>query len=427
MIVLFSRALRFSFAALALLLAACATAPERAETRAGARSAEQIVVLVGLDGLRPASLVEWPDAAPAINALGARGVRAEGLIPVMPSKTFPDFYSIATGLHPDRHGITSNTPYSRSMDRIMARDAHGEGAWWGGEPIWVTAEKQGVRAAAMFWLGSEAEIGGVRPTHWSPYEHEKPYGERIDQVLGWLAMPEAARPRFITVYFDAVDTAGHMYGPGSPEERAAIERVDAEIARLVEGVAELGIEDRTNVIVVSDHGMAAVGEEQVVYLDDYHSLGGVFIPVFQVEDTAGYGVMVHLYTDEPRAVRDALDGAHPALSVYLREDLPARWRLDHPDRTGDLVVLAEPGWVLFARSLTPKYEGLPAGMHGYDRHLMEMRGSFAAAGPAFASGLTVDAFENVEIYNIIAEIIGVEPAANDGDIERVRALLAPSR
>lgn len=418
--------LRPAALALLLALAACATVPVR-NGGADVKPNDQIVILVGLDGLRPASLKEWPEAAPTLHALADRGVRADGLVPVMPSKTFPDFYSIATGLHPDRHGITSNSPYSRTLGRVMARSDHGESVWWGGEPIWVTAEKQGVRSAAMFWLGSEAKIGGVRPSHWNPYEHGKPFRERTEQVLGWLSLPEGERPRFITLYFHAVDSAGHAFGPGSPEERAAIAEVDGEIAELVAGIERLGLSDRTNIIVVSDHGMSAVGEGQIIYLDDYHSLDGVFIPELHGPDGAGYGVMVHLYMDESADVFAALDGAHPALSAYRREGMPARWRMNHPDRTGDVIALAEPGWLLFARSLTPKYERLPAGMHGYDRHHPEMLGTFLAAGPRFAVGKDVEAFENVEIYGLIAEILGLDPAETDGDLARVRHLLAPAR
>lgn len=409
-----------------LVLAACATAPAR-DGGATVAPNRQIVILVGLDGLRPASLKEWPEAAPTLNALAERGVRADGLVPVMPSKTFPDFYSIATGLHPDRHGITSNSPYSRTLGRVMRRSDHGESVWWGGEPIWVTAEKQGVRAAAMFWLGSEAEIGGVRPTYWNLYQHDKPFGERTEQVLDWLALPEHERPRFITLYFHAVDSAGHAYGPGSIEERAAIVEVDGELAALVAGVERLGLLDRVNIIVVSDHGMSAVEEGRVIYLDDYVPLDGVFIPEFHGPDGAGFGAAIHLYTDSPDVIYAGLSGAHPALRAYRRAHLPARWRIDHPDRTGDIVVIADPGWVLFARSLTRKYEGRLGGMHGYDRHHPEMLGTFLAAGPRFAAGVKVEAFENVEIYGLIAEILDLAPAETDGDLARVRHLLAPAR
>jgi predicted AlkP superfamily pyrophosphatase or phosphodiesterase len=399
-----------------LLLAACVSGPPRA-------AGEQIVILIGVDGLRPASLAEWPDAAPTLNALAARGVRAEGLIPVMPSKTFPNFYAIATGLHPDRHGITSNSPYSRARGEVMARADHGRSEWWGGEPIWVTAERQGATAAAMFWLGSEAEIAGVRPTFWSPYDHGKPFAERTQQVLAWLALPETQRPRFITVYFHAVDSAGHSFGPRSPEEREAMSVVDAEIAALIAGVRRLGFEDRVNFIVVSDHGMSEVGESQIVYLDDYADMEGVFIPEFHGPDGAGYGVLVHLYTERAREVRDALAGAHANLRVYLRDEIPARWRLNHPDRTGDLIAVADPGWLVFLRGVEPKYSSPSRGMHGYDRHHPESLGTFIAAGPRFAEGAVVPTFENVEIYGLIADILGLDAAETDGDLRRVRRLL----
>ena len=375
-----------------IFLAACETFPTYGSQAANADSEAPIVIMVGIDGLRWDAIDRHP--APNLQKLADDGVRAEGLIPAMPSLTFVNFYSLATGLYAENHGITSNAPYSRSEDRIMEREAHSESVWWGGEPIWVTAEKQGVTTAAMFWLGSEAEIKGTRPTHWMPYDHYKPNGERVDQVLEWLALPEATRPRFITLYFSDVDSAEHRYGHASNEEGAAIAEVDARLGDLIAGIKDQGLEGRINIIVVSDHGMADVDPEMMIYLDDYISLDDVLIPSFDNARGPLGGPFVHVFVKDETRIDDvfqSLVNAHPQMKVYRRENLPTRWHLNNADRTGDIFVLAETGGMIFARSLTSIYPNPPLGMHGYDRHDHDMYGTFIADGPAFKDGIGVRA------------------------------------
>ncbi|GJL92355.1 ectonucleotide pyrophosphatase/phosphodiesterase [Hyphococcus sp.] len=411
-------------------LSACASTLSQSTGRATVPtpSGEQYVILIGLDGLRADAIDRFPDAAPNLSAMAARGVRASGMVPAMPSKTFVNFYTIATGLYPEHTGIVSNSSYSRSLNRVMKRTDHSQSAWWGGEPIWVTAEKQSVKTATMFWLGSEAEIGGVRPSYWLPYEHKKPDHERVAQVLSWLALPEAARPRLVTVYYDHVDTAEHSYGVGSEEERLAIARVDANVGEIVAGVRALGLEDKTNFIVVSDHGMANVPAGNIAYLNDYISLDDVFIPEFEGPDGPGRDPLVHIFVEN-----GDVDGAYEALAeaalsapfkVYRREHLPERWHMNNPDRTGDIVAVADEGWQLFAKGLTAKYPEAPnGGVHGFDRHLPSMLATFIADGPRFADGVIAEPFDNVEVYGMIAEILGVAPAATDGDLAHVQYFL----
>lgn len=421
------------FLALALSLSACATAPRPDGRASNARGAEgQYVILIGLDGLRADAIDRFPDAAPNLRALAERGVRSQGMVPAMPSVTFVNFYAIATGLHSGHTGVVSNSTYSRSKNRVMLRSEHGLGEWWGGEPIWVTAEKQGVKTGTMFWLGSEAEIGGVRPSYWLPYQHQKPYDERVADVLSWLALPELQRPRFVTIYFHAVDTAAHIYGVGSPQERAAIAEVDAKVGALIAGVKGLGLSERANVIVVSDHGMANAPAENVINLDEFISFDGVFIPEFEGPEGAGRSPLVHIFAEsgDVSGVYDALAAASAgrAFKAYRRENLPPRWHMNNDDRTGDIVVVADEGWQLFGRGLKAKYAASKlGGVHGYDRHLPSMLATFIADGPAFADGAVVEPFDNVEVYGIIAEVLGLDPATTDGDIERVRAVLASEK
>ena len=192
-----------------------------------------------------------------------------------PSKTFPNHYTIATGLYPGEHGMVANSMYDPEFDARFGLHLRAEvenGRWWGGEPIWVTVEKQGLRSATYFWPGTAAEIGGVRPTHWRSYDGDVPNEERVDEALRWLRMPDHERPAFITLYMSDVDSAGHDHGPDSPLTDRAIASVDAALGRLLDGFAELPTGIEPNVLVVSDHGMAATSPERVIALDDYVDL-----------------------------------------------------------------------------------------------------------------------------------------------------------
>ena len=415
----------------ALFLASCVSAPKSGGGRAVDQPRpDQYVVLIGLDGLRADAIDRFPDAAPNLREMAARGVRAEGMVPAMPSVTFVNFYALATGLYSEHTGIVSNSSYSRSLGRVMLRTEHAQSEWWLGEPIWSTAEKQGVKTGTMFWLGSEAEIAGARPTYWRPYDHLMPYDARTKDVLAWLAKPAADRPRLVTVYFHAVDSAAHMNGVGSEAERNAIAEVDAQVGALVAGVEALGLADKTNFIVVSDHGMTNVSPDHVVNLDDYISFDDVFIPELEGPEGAGHNAVNHIFVEH-----GDIDGVYAALaagaakapfSVWKREDLPADWRMNNPDRTGDIVAVADEGWLLFGKSVVSKYPTPALAQHGYDRRLPSMSATFIADGPRFADGLAARPFDNVEVYGIIADILGVDPAETDGDIAHVRYFMTPA-
>ncbi len=385
-----------------------------------------IVIMIGIDGLRWDAIDRFP--APTLHALATEGVRAESMTPVMPTLTFVNFYSLATGLHADGTGITANMPFSKAHNTVMGRSMHGETRWWGGEPIWVTAEKQNVRTATLFWLGSEAEIKGKRPSHWTPYEHYKPHKERIDQILTWLALPEVERPRLLTLYFSDVDSAGHRYGPETAEEGNAIMKVDNSLADLRAGIEELGLTDRVNLVVVSDHGMTKIDPEFMVYLDDYIDLDKVFVPAFNSKAGPRANSFTHLfvkYGNDIDALYNKLKGAHSGIRVYKRADIPENWHLNNKDRTGDIFVSIDQGGMIFARSFKSVYKHAPTGMHGYDRFDQDMQATFIAAGPNFKKGVKADAFESVEVYGIIARALGITPAQTDGDIKKVEYFMVP--
>jgi predicted AlkP superfamily pyrophosphatase or phosphodiesterase len=360
--------------------------------------------------------------APNLQALALRGVRAEALVPVFPTKTFPNHYTIVTGLYPENHGIVSNViadlgfPARFTMSSPTARDSR----WWGGEPIWVTAIRQKQRSAAMFWPGSEAPIGGVRPTYWRPFDDSVSNAARVTQVLQWLALPEATRPSFITLYFSEVDHAGHRHGPDSPQVLEAARRVDDSLGKLVSGIRKLNLLDRTTFVIVSDHGMSQVAQERVIFLDDYLNLSTVDV----VEWSPNLGLLPRSTTVEH--IYRALKDKHPALAVYKRGEIPAHLHYRRNNRIPPIVGLADDGWTITTRTrhLVASAAGLSDdGAHGYDPSHRSMHGLFVAAGPRVREGMLVPAFENVHIYNFLCELLGLNPAKNDGDPEVTRKFL----
>jgi alkaline phosphatase D len=413
------------FSTVIILLVSLLGAPHSAFSQDG----QQTVIMIGIDGLRADAIDRAP--APALRALAARGVRAEGMRPAMPSKTFVNFYSLATGLHPMHHGVVSNYPYDRKMGRAFNRATDTrDPAWWGGEPIWITAEKQGVKAATYFWVGSEVAIDGIQPTFWKPYDQNKDYGERVDEVLSWLKLPADERPRLITLYFSAVDTVAHRFGVGSTEEMAAIAQVDGHVGDLIAGLKAEGMMDQTDIIIVADHGMVNLSDDKMINLDPLVDLSAFEVPDWNKAYGPAYAPFLNLYGDDAdvEATYQKLVGKHPHLQVLRRGAFPENYHFDHPDRGPDLMLLADTGWTIYASvDNTPplpfrKTKNAIA-THGYDNYDPLMQATFIAAGPAFKSGVIAPTFDNVEVYGILACALDITPAKTDGDIKNVQGFM----
>ncbi|HUG61430.1 MAG TPA: ectonucleotide pyrophosphatase/phosphodiesterase [Methylomirabilota bacterium] len=374
----------------------------------------QRVLLIGLDGFRP-EMLGWD--SPNLAALAARGVRAESMIPVMPSVTFVNFYAIATGLYPEHNGMVANYPYdAKAKEYFQQATGPQEERWWQGEPIWITAEKQGLKTAIMFWLGSEVAHDGVRPQVWTPYQHEKPYPERIAEVLAWYDAPEAERPRFAAVYFDRVDTVTHYTGPNSDTAKAAVTEVDDYVGQLIAGLEARGLLDSTTVMVVSDHGMAYTPPEQVLDVGALIDLDQLVVSQFAGPYGGSGHPFLQIYGDGP-----ALEAAYAGLKdfsehikVYRRGEMPAHYHLDHPTRGPDLFAVAGPGWLMRSTNVGGWRPPIP-GNHGYDNLHPSMSATFLAAGPIFPQGQVAAPFENVNVYGLIACALGIMPAETDGD------------
>jgi predicted AlkP superfamily pyrophosphatase or phosphodiesterase len=373
---------------------------------------DPILVLISFDGWRWDYLDRLP--APNLKALAARGVRAKELVPSFPTFTFPNHYTIVTGLYPGHHGIVHNAiddvayPLRFTMSAATAK----EGRWWGGEPVWVTAERQGRRAAPIFWPGSEAPIGGVRPTAWLPFDDKVPAAERVQWTLELLALPEDRRPSFLTAYFSDVDHAGHESGPDSAELVTAASRLDEGIGQLVDGVRRLGLDDRTTFVVVSDHGMTATPANRFIFLDDYVDMDAI--------DFVEMGAFLHLRPHPAllETVYRQLRGRHPHLAIYKREELPPRFHYRDNPRIQPIIGVLDEGWTLttHAREAERRPDASPRnGAHGYDPQLPSMHGLFVAAGGSVRRGVVVAPFENIHIYDFMCAILNLTPSKNDGD------------
>jgi alkaline phosphatase D len=389
---------------------------------------DPIVIMIGVDGLRADTLERIQ--APNLQLLADTGVRAN-MIPAMPTKTFVNFYSLATGLHPKHHGLISNYPYDRELGRKFNRQTDvSDPRWWGGEPIWITAEKQGVKAAIYFWVGSEVEIGGVRPSFWKAYQKDKDYGERVEEVLKWLALPEGERPRLLTLYFSAVDTAAHDFGVDSPQEREAVVMVDKHIGNLLLGLNKLGLKHRSNIVVVADHGMVNLSDNKVINLDSWIDLADFMVPDWASNKTSVHAPFLNLYA-EPKLVDAAykkLQKAHPKMQVLRRGSFPAQYHFDHPQREPDLMLLADTGWSIYASRDKSQPQAVlkldrSIATHGYDNQDPLMQATFIANGPAFKKALTASPFDNIEVYGLLACALKIKPASTDGNIQNVQYLM----
>lgn len=410
---LFSRARKLAralFAApLLVLVAGCAQnapydAPRDAERAAGRTP----LILVSIDGFRPDYLARG--VTPNLNALAASGARAEAMLPSFPSITFPNHYTLVTGLRPDHHGLVGNTMEDARIApnprfKLSDHDAVADRRWWDeAEPVWVTAERQGVRTATMFWPGSEAAIHGVRPSKWLPFDGKLPAAARVDTLLGWMDQAPSGYG-FYTLYFDDVDHAGHEFGPDTPQATEAAAHVDAAIGRLLEGLRARNV--KANIVVVSDHGMAAISRERVIRLDQVAPESS-----FRMITGGTYGG-IEARPGQDAALAAALLKPHEHMQCWRKGDIPARFQYGRNARVPAFLCLAEVGWMIVPDEKSA--ERVNGGAHGYDNTAPEMRALFIASGPAFRQ-VVLKPFDNVDVYPLLMSLIGVKPLANDGDI-----------
>lgn len=377
------------------------------------------LLLVSVDGFRFDYAERYN--TPHLDKLAKNGVRAEYMIPVFPTKTFPNHYSIVTGRYAENTGLISNNMYDENFDEYYSlanREAVQSAKWYEGEPIWVTAEKQGIPTAPLFWPGSEAPIGGSYPSRWAPYDDDLPYKARVDSVLHWLQMEDDSAPGFMTLYFSKVDTYGHRYGPESDSVAVAVEEIDGHIGYLTEELGSKEMMDDLNIIIVSDHGMASVSNERVILLDNLISLNDV-----EIVDLAPV-TAIRTSENNKMTIYEQLKASEEHFSVYLKNEIPNRWHYKNHRRVQDITVVAEPGYTI---TTTERMQSgrFPGGNHGYAPESPEMRSFFLASGPDFKDGYRSDSFQSIHLYELMANLLQIEPAPNDGTIDSLEMILNP--
>jgi predicted AlkP superfamily pyrophosphatase or phosphodiesterase len=420
---------RLLLCSLAVFSAGCVTRPPLTPAAVAANASQPVpLLLISIDAYRYDYIERG--LSPTLAMLARDGVHADSMQPSFPSLTFPNHYTIVTGLRPDHHGIVNNTMFDPRLGKFSLnnRRAVSDGRWWDeGAPIWETADQHGLRTATMFWPGAEADIHGHHPDEWMPYDGKVTPDRRVDQVLAWLDQPAAQRPTFLTLYFDAVDHAGHKYGPDTPQVNDALRETDAAMARLVQGLRQRDLFDKLNLIVLADHGMASTPEQNSVMIDQ-------LIPQDQVQ-TVSMGILAGFNPKDGSAqatadfatIEHQLEQPQQHMRCWDKTRVPARLVYGSNPRVPQLLCLADVGWRITSTDYAASHKGkVSIGEHGYDNADPLMQALFVAHGPAFRVGAKVPAFPNVDVYPLMTHLLGLPAAANDGDYDAVKDMLKPA-
>jgi predicted AlkP superfamily pyrophosphatase or phosphodiesterase len=418
------------FAGLVLLLTtACSHQPAIDEVikkgSGGVNSAEQqakpYLVLISIDGFRWDYMDRYP--TPNMDRIAAKGSKAERLLPVFPTLTFPNHFSIATGLYPTHHGLVANRFPDPSRDMWFSlgeRETVEDPQFYAGEPIWVTAETQGMVSASFYWVGSEAAVMGVSPSHWRSYDKSVTGETRVDQVLTWLAEPEPVRPHLITLYFEDVDDNSHWYGPDSKENIEAIKRVDAYIGRLLNGLQTLPHAQQVNIILLSDHGQASYKDNPEPFiLSDHAGLEKTMI----IE--GGSYLFLHFDQENPKRASHIVETVNQHWQhgrAYLPGDTPEHWQVGDNPRYPDVILIPKAGFAVLSTAEKSSY--LSKGDHGWAPDDPDMHGFFVASGPNITPGISLGPIRSVDVHPLMLGILGLNaPDNTDGDAGSLARIL----
>ncbi|MCX6230010.1 MAG: ectonucleotide pyrophosphatase/phosphodiesterase [Bacteroidetes bacterium] len=372
------------------------------------------LIVISLDGFR----WDYPEIYHLIHfdSIAKMGVKAHSVQPCFPTVTFPNHYSIATGLYPEHHGIVQNKFYDPALNliyRIGDRKMVMDGRFYKGEPIWVTAEQQRLKSASFYWVGSEAVIKAVQPFYWKPYENKLPFNQRIDTLINWLQLPEKERPHLILFYLPEPDECSHDNGPVSPQTKAMVTTLDSLLWVLVVKIKSLPIGNQVNLIITSDHGMSAVSKDKNIMIDNYLKpqwIKGMY------GYNPGYNIRVNVNCID--SVYNALK-IIPNLKVWKIKDVPQRLHYNKNQRIGDIVILADSSWSISRNTDKP----VKGGTHGYDNDNMDMHGIFYAFGPAFKQNYSRNTFPNIHLYALMAYILHLKPAKTDGKLSEIKDIV----
>lgn len=384
-----------------------------------AQQGKPYVILVSYDAFR----WDYTDRGltPNLNSIRKIGVSALSLRPAFPSKTFPNHLAIITGMYPEHHGIIHNEfndPFSGRKYSISDTNAVIDSRWYLGEDFWETAERQGIKTASYFWPSTPRNIPYRNPHYYEIYEHNRPYGKRIEGVIDWLKMPYKDRPHFITLYMHETDAQGHRYGPNSPQVNRAIRQLDSLSGILLQKLKDINMYDSTNVIFLSDHGMTEVSTERLVNIEEMLGKGSRM-------DGDGPVMMIEPKEGELAKVYEKLKANENHFKVYTRDNIPGYFHFNDNPFIYSLILVADPGWSLVDNSAKASYLKYNSkGNHGYDNNFIDMHGIFFAEGPAFKKGYATGTLWNVDIYPLLCRIFNIMPRKNiDGDLDRIEFLL----
>ena len=388
---------------------------------------KEYVLLVSFDGFRYdySDMVDTPN----FDRIRDEGVKAESLVPVFPTLTFPNHYSIATGCYSNKHRIISNTFYSKTLEKkysMYDRNTVIDSSFYGAEPIWVTAEKNGLKSASYFWVGSEAI--GKTPSIYKNYDSSVSFTSRVDSVISWFNLSESKRPDLVLLYFNEPDHTGHMFGPESTEIADMITQTDQLLGYIVKQINTLDIRDKINLIVISDHGMSQVTQDKLIFLDD-------FIPRDMVYFEGGGSIGMINEKEKEFSIKKPFKKTRYSLreiykhiefvefmDVYKTKDIPKEFNFLNKD-SPDFLLVANNGWFITDRDNSSRVGRTLNGMHGYDPKYRETHGIFYASGPSFRRGYVANSFENIHVYPIICNILNIPEYNNiDGDINQVRGI-----
>jgi ectonucleotide pyrophosphatase/phosphodiesterase family member 5 len=378
------------------------------------------VILISFDAFR------WDygnrGITPNLDYIKENGVHALSLRPDFPSKTFPNHYSIVTGMYPENQGLIANTfydPYTKETYRISDSTKVTDGKWYLGEAFWQTADRNGIKTASYFWPGSEMNPEYRRPDYFEHYFHDRPFEQRVQGVIDWMKLPYTVRPHFITLYFEATDDMGHKYGPDSKQVDEAINKEDNMIGLLFKKLDEINLRDSTDLIIVSDHGMTNISDKRVVNIQE-------ILKDYKIQyQEKGPFLLIQPAKDKVDEVYKLLKKNENHFRAYTKENIPDCYHYSRNAFLPDIILMADLGWSLVDNKSAKWMKNVDVGgNHGYDNFALDMNGIFYAIGPAFKKGYETGTINNIDIYPLLCKIFKIAPRSNiDGKLENIEYIL----
>ncbi|XP_007669807.2 ectonucleotide pyrophosphatase/phosphodiesterase family member 3 [Ornithorhynchus anatinus] len=373
------------------------------------------VILLSLDGFRAEYLQTWGTLMPNINKLKTCGIHSQYMRAVYPTKTFPNHYTIVTGLYPESHGIIDNSMYDVTINKNFSLSSNEKfnSVWWAGQPIWLTAMYQGLKAGTYFWPGSDVNISGTYPSLYKMYNKSSPFGERVFSILQWLDLPKSERPDFYTLYVEEPDTAGHSSGPVSGDVIKSLEVVDQTLGMLMDGLKQRNLHNCVNIIILADHGMDKTDCKKLEYMTDYFPKVDFFMYEGPAARIRAKNIPTDFFSFDSEGIVKNLSCRKEKqhFKPFLTPDLPKRFHYANNIRIDKVHLYVDRQWQAVR---SKAYTFCKGGNHGYDNEFKSMEAIFLAHGPDFKDKTEVEPFENIEIYNLLCDLLHIKPAPNNG-------------